>query len=352
MRPKIFLGWAIAAIVGAVAAVAVALGQPAIATVNLNTEQAFPALRSKPNDVSKVTVTTADGSFSLVRGKSGEWTAPDKFGYPADDKKVRELIVTMRDMKLIEPKTTRPDRFARLDVEDVTGKGAKSRKVRLETASGEVLAEAIVGKNRYRLTGLQDSGTYIRLAKGKRAWLASGKLSVGKTLADWLDREVVNLASDSVGRVDISPQGAQAYSVERPNKDTPFQLEPVPDGRSVNKELIPPLASALAYVEFDDVKPRTDLALPAERHRAKVTTFDGVEVSVEVAKVGKADWAVFSARYAGDPAADTDAAKAARERAEKIDRRVRDWAYQIPEHVAKRLSKPIEEYLVSQKKTS
>lgn len=352
MNPKIFVGWAFAAVVFAIAAVAVAFNQPSISTVNLENEAAFPEVRDKANDVSKITITTGEGSFALTRKEDGNWVAPEKYDYPAASKKVRELIVTMADMKLVEPKTAQADRFTRLEVEDIDVEGSNSRLVRLETANGDVVAEAIFGKTRYRLTGRSESGTYIRRPGEQQAWLASGKVNVENELDDWLEKEIVHLSSDSVRRVELTPHGGQTYSAERTDKEGDFQVAGVPEGRKLKDGATNSLAPVLAYVDLKDVRPRGEFEMPAERHTARAATFDGVEVSVEFAKTDDANWAVFSARYVGDSAEESEEAKAARERAEEINDRVKDWAYQIADHVAARLSKPIEDLLEDEDKTS
>lgn len=350
MTPKVFVGWAFAAVASAVAAVAVALGQPAISTVALDHEPAFPMVRGKANDVAKLGIRSADGSFTLERGDDGRWIAADKFGYPADSKKVRELIVTMADMKLIEAKTRRPDRYARLEVEDVDDPDAQSRHVRLETADGTVLAEAIIGKNRYRLTGRSESGTYIRRPGEALAWLASGHLSPDKSLTGWLETGIVDLARETVRRVEISPHGGQPYVAARADKDAAFRIDNVPEGRAVKEGATSSFEYVLANVDLTDVAPRSQIDLPAARHKAAVTTFDGFEVSVELGEIDEAHWAVFSARYAGAPDADT--AAAARERVQEFNDRVGAWIYQIPAYVAERLSKPIDELLEESQTTS
>lgn len=352
MTPKVFIGWAFTAIVMVIAAVAIAFSQPAIMTVNLDNEPAFPKVRGNANVITKIVIGSPEDSFALIRSEAGPWIASDKFGYPADSKKVRELIVTMADMKLIEAKTKRPDRYARLEVEDLDEGDAGSRRVRLETAGDAVLAETLVGKNRYRLTGRSESGTYIRRPGEAQAWLASGKLSPDTRLVNWLDREIVDLARGSVQRVEISPHGGQAYVATRADSGAAFRIEDLPEGRKVKDGATRSLDNVLANVDLDDVKPRGEVELPVERHSAAVTTFGGVAVAVELAKIDEAHWAVFSANYVGDSTEDVEAGKTAQARVEEINNRVGGWVYQIPDYIAQRLSKPLYEFLEPSEKTS
>ena len=123
MGPRVFLGLLAVTVIAAAAALLTALTQPTAAPVRYVDEPAFPALRDNPDAVAKVALTTPAGSFTLVRETGDRWSALERFGYPVDDDQVRALIVALADMRLIEAKTRLPERYGRLEVEDVEGQG-------------------------------------------------------------------------------------------------------------------------------------------------------------------------------------------------------------------------------------
>ena len=176
MTPRFVLGLALVTLLTTGAAVWVTLQQPAASPVQIGDEPAFPALREQPDAVAKVIVTAPEGTFTLTRAED-RWVAADRHDYPVAAGKLRELVVQLADMKLIEAKTSRPERYARLEVEDVAA-GASSRQIRLEDADGKVLAEAIIGKQRQRLTGAEPSGTYLRRPGEAQSWLDVGPAPV------------------------------------------------------------------------------------------------------------------------------------------------------------------------------
>jgi hypothetical protein len=55
------------------------------------------------------------------------------------------------------------------------------------------------------------------------------------------------------------------------------------------------LAGALSGVAFEDVRPRDQLTWPADQNVARIQTFDGVELTVRLAKIGEEYWATFDA---------------------------------------------------------
>ncbi len=400
MSPKIFLGLLVITVITSAAAAVTAYRQPAATPVSYGDEPAFPALRANPDAVAKIVLTTPEGSFTLVRETGDRWSAAERFGYTVDSKHVRDLVVALADMRLIEAKTKLPDRYGRIQVEDVKAKDAKSRLLRLESADGKVLAEALIGKEHHRLTGSQSEGTYLRRPGEAQAWLASGGIRIEPKVVDWLDKQVVDLGADSVRRVEIRPDGSQAYVVARATEGGPLAFESLAAGEKPKKDAnLDRLAGAFAGITFDDVKPRTQLSWPSAHQTAIATTFDGVELTVQLAKIDDQPWAIFDAREVAAPTAASGATAAAGDQAAaapatkdaagkttetaaggpagaaaaaaaeaagataakapaatgkdepkkltagEINERVANWAYKIPSYIFDRLTKPRSEWL-------
>jgi hypothetical protein len=396
MSPKVFIALLVVTVLTSAAAAVTVLQEPAAAPVRYGDEPAFPALRANPDAVAKIVLTTPEGKFTLVRETGDRWSAAERFGYTVDRKRVRDLVVALADMRLIEAKTSMPERYSRIEVEDVKAKDAKSRLLRLETADGKVLAEALIGKQQHRLTGSQPEGTYLRRPGEAQAWLASGGVQLEPKVVDWLDKQVVDLSADNIRRIEIRPEGGEAYVAERAAPGAPLVLQNLAAGETAKKpEDLNRLAGAFAAVSFDDVQPRSELKWPPSPQTAIATTFDGVQVTAQLTKIDGQPWAMFDARQLdaaappgnnsnGDQttaAAPTPPAKAgettetaastgagtataaAESSGEKttaggenetatpkltagdINERVANWAYKIPSYVFDRMTRPRSEWL-------
>jgi hypothetical protein len=402
MSAKVFLGLLVITVITSAAAAVTVLQQPAAAPVHYGDEPAFPALRANPDAVAKIVLTTPDGTFTLVRETGDHWSAAERFGYAVDGKRVHDLVVALADMRLIETKTALPERYSRIEVEDVKTKDAKSRLLRLESADGKVLAEGLIGKQHHRLTGSQPEGTYLRRPGEAQAWLASGGVQIEPKVVDWLDRQVVDLSADNIRRIEIRPEGGEAYVAERAAAGAPLVLQNLAAGETAKKpEDLNRLASAFAAVSFDDVQRRGDLKWPATAQTAIATTLDGIELTAQLAKIDGQPWAIFNARQleaagaaakgpngdqsataaapaaaaagapgtaaatkAGAAAGTAEAAGAPEEKsgataetqttkpkltAAEINGKVANWAYKIPAYVFERLTKPRSEWLENSK---
>jgi Domain of unknown function (DUF4340) len=352
MSPKLFLGTAAVTAIAVVAAVFAVIGETEIRTVGTSNEPAFAELRKNPDAAAKVILRDAHNTFTLDRGSDGRWIAPDKFDYRADSAKVRDLVVKMADMELIEPKTDRPDRYHRLGVEDLDAEDAQSRLVRLESQDGTVLAEALFGKAYNHKTGPANSGIYMRRVGAERAWLASSDLTLDVDINKWLDRTIVDLAASDVRKVAMKPQASQPYAVERSQAGGDFHVADLPEDIAIKQTDVNRLSSALAGLTFQDVKPKDQMTWPEASDTAKFETFDKLGVEVRLAKVGDTTWIAVSAAYLGDEADQGDGAAAARGTADDINKHAGSWVYQISEYAADRLRLPLDKLLEDKSGTS
>jgi hypothetical protein len=395
MTPKAFVTLAAITLVAVFGAVFAVLSQPRSTPLQLLDEPAFPTLRENPDAVAKIIVTTPGGSITLVRETSERWAALERYGYPVDRGRVRELVVALADMRLIERKTAQPEFYDRLQVEDPGAENAKSHLVRLESEDGTVLAEAIIGKQRHRLTGTEPSGTYLRRPGEAASWLASGGVQIGEEIAAWLDDQIVDLNSRAIERIRIQPAGKPGYVVERDDPGGELRMADLAAGEALKQDAdLARLTGALSDARLEDVKPRDQLSWPDEASQAQIETFDGLELTVRLAKIDDQYWATFDARaieptggaaanpgneaapgaeaeaqpaqaataaaagdqgsqaIAGDQAESDIAAAAAGEGVEEVEleeaaapidpaelgQRLGKWAYRIPEHLYNRLS--------------
>jgi hypothetical protein len=343
MSPRIFLTWFVVTVVTVVLAVVVGLGRETATFDLVKREPVFEDLRANPDSPAKVEVKSRFGEFTLERGAAG-WVSPDRAGYPVEESDVRRLIVGLADMRFVERKTSNPQRFKRLEVQEITDELSDSAYVKVSDASGKPLAEVIIGRPSARFFGGNSSGTYIRFPETTETWLVTSVTNVQTRLVPWLDRDIVSVTANQVERITIG-DGEGAYVLARANAESEFTIDGAPEGRVLDQEKVRPVNRALADVELEDVKQRSEFPLPDDAKVAEVLTFDGLSVRVRLANIDKKNWATFEASYVGDTADTSDAAKAAREAAETINARVGNWVYWLPSNPFLNLTRPVEEVL-------
>ena len=351
MTPKTFIGLAALTIVTSIGAVVAVISQPTTAPVAYVDEPAFPELREGPDAVAKVTIQTKDGTITLVRTSPETWTSPDRFDYPAAGDKINKLVRQLNDMRLIEAKTASAERYERLEVEDMAEE-ANSRLIRLEDGDGKVLAEALIGKRLFRLTGNANSGTYIRRPGEDQSWLASGGFDLEPEVEAWLDQIVVEVDREEVAKVEVTLADGGTYSVSREKAGDELQFDDLAEGEALKADAsIIELASALTSARHAGVKRVTDMSWPEARHAATIRSFDGLELTVQFALIEDEPWATFSAAT-GQLSDDAAAADQTRQRVESINDKAAGWAYQVNQSLFQRLTKPRESWLEASDSTS
>jgi hypothetical protein len=309
--------------------VLVALAVVAIATGGRTVSRAapgevgLPALTSKLGEVASVGVRRSALELTFVRDGDG-WFVAEKGNYPAAAGKVRQIVLGMADLALVEPKTQKAESYPRLELDD-PGKG-KSTLVILKDKSGATLAEMITGKRRYDRLGAGNDGVYIRKPGDSQAWLARGSLEFSDQLSSWLDRRILDLPEKRIAKVTLTqPDGAKLV-ITRPSADAKFTVEDAPaDAKFKSETATRQPAMALETLDLDDVKPAADAPMPdKDVFTASFVTFDGLTVDVRLFDRDNLHWIAVSATGTG----------AAEAEAKEIDAKVGRWTYLVPSYKA------------------
>lgn len=338
MKPTTFIVVLAAAAVSVVAAGYAVVSESRIqAPAVAGGAPVFGDLLARANDVQTVTIASASGKFTIARKGDG-WALAEKDGYPVAADKLRQLVAGLADLRLLEAKTDQPDRHARLEVEDVTAKAAKSKQVTLAGADGKLLADLIVGKQNYTsdFNGLR--GIYVRKPAQAQAWLAQGSVEVPTAAVDWVDRTVVNIAEDKVQRLQFEPTAAPALTVSKADKAAAdFTLAPLPEGKSPDPDALKRLTEVFTAVELDDVRADKDTDKAVKAGAAEATTFDGLTLKAELLAMDGGTWLRLKASAAEGSAAAAEA--------KTINDRVAGWLYKLPQFKAALLQPKVDDFL-------
>lgn len=357
MSPKGLLVLAVVTM-GAVALAAQAIVSRDLPVTTVSVDQpALPGLGERLGEVARITV-VAEGKTTTVRRGERGWLVEELDGFPADPAKVQAVARSLVTARLLEPKTDRPERHARLEVEDPAGDKSKARKIVLSDAQGKEIAALLVGKTRYGLFGPGRGAVYVRRVGEPRAWLADRRIELPEEPVGWVDKEIVDLPRDSISRVVLRPGSAQEVVVALPAVDSPdLVLEGVPEGRSADKDKLDRLAGVLSGLTLQEVRAAGKIAFPADAPRARFETKDGLVVEAVVHQQGQGEEAAFWVRLeakagtapAGEP---KEGAKPLAERVAALAARLDGWAFKLPRWTAERLVWTRDDLLQPADKTS
>lgn len=324
----------------AVIAAAVALGidsqarqDPRVGTL------VFPELNERANDVAVLTIESNLGALTLKRG-SGGWTLKESDGYPVTPVKARGSVLDLATLRFHEPKTVRPEKYAKLNLLDFNAPGSGSTRVTVQDKGGALLAELIVGNSKFNLPGTKTGGVYLRLPGETRTWLAAGGLNLSGLPGDWLEPTVLHIAGARIKQVEIrAPQDPLVVITKRNAKTLVYTLNGVPAGYKIRYDEEPKLiATNLEAFELEDARRAGAITFdPARTTRTQFETFDGLRVTAETTALDGKFWTRFTAAAAPGSKA-TGEAKA-------IADATKGWVYRIAGYRSERLTKRFEDML-------
>ena len=350
-----------------VAVGAVTLLERGSSTMEPADELVFPRLLEQVNSVARVRVTGHEGVFSLMR--DGEtWVVEEKKRYPADADRVHRLLLGAAAMKRVEPKTSNPELYPKLWLEDPAGEDAKSVRYVLRNEAGAGLADWVLGNRRPSKADATRTELYIRVADDPMAWLVDGSVPGGATIIDWLDREVARIDRERLRAVEVVHADGAVIAVGKSlPSDDDFALRDVPADREVDSRYrINDIGRFLEDLRFEDVAPSAspDVAGSVDT-RVEITTFDGLRVHVETVMRDGEAWARLRAEVdeglvetpgedavAADGEFDAESKDATagllpfeevRAEAERLNARWNGWAFELPSYKRDYLARRMDE---------
>jgi hypothetical protein len=288
----------------------------------------LPDVRQHAVEIARIGLVHGDAKTTLLK-QSGAWVVEDKGNYPADVSKVTQAMQGLAELRYVEPKTRKPDLHARLEVEDVGGKEAKSTLVTVSDDKGHPLGEIIAGKRRIDQLGGGTDGIYVRQPGDPQAWLTRGTLDLATDASGWLDRNIVDLPRDKVKEVVLSQPDGGALDIAHDKPEDALALKGAPADTKLKSDtaLVEP-TTALASLTLSDVRPAAEMPFPADGvSRAELTSFDGLTIKVALIDKDGKSWAKLEASGTGE----------AEKQATSLNAKLQNWVFAIPDYKAKSL---------------
>ena len=288
-------------------------------------ERALPGLAAKLGDLAWVGLSRGPTKIDFA-AVNGSWAVVEKGNYPAAQAKMRQLLLGLADLTLVEPKTERPELFARLDLDDPAN--GKATDLKLNDRIGQTVAELVVGKRRADRFGTGNDAVYLRKPGIERAWLARGSLEVGGEIVDWLDRRILDIPAARIASIKVTGDDGAILTFGRAQPAERFAVPDAPPDTKFKPAALAEPAGALAALDLADVKPAADQPMPDSGvATASFATFDGLKIDMRLVARENGHWIAITA--SGQDAAEAEA--------KAINAKVGGWSYAVTPDRAKLL---------------
>lgn len=301
---------------------------------------------SRMNEVDMVRVTAGGGSWvtTLIRGDSS-WVIEELESYPADWQKLKSVLANLAAAKVVEIKTSKPEYYSRLGVENVSTEGAGN--VLLELFIGDEVREIIIGNK-----AASGRGQFVRFADDRQSVLIDQSLELNGEPVSWADNEILDIASSMVADIEIAHSDGDLIKLKKVSADdTDFLLENLPDGQKIiSSWSLNSLGGIFSMLNMEDVKPDNSATFP-DPVLIKLLTFSGLEVTAQAASLEDGAWIRINAGLYENTQPDAaddqheDVPLQPAQEAEAINRKLDGWLYRIPESKFEAMTRRLEQLI-------
>ena len=208
------------------------------------------------DEIQTITITGKESTVSLKKGQAS-WLVENRYNYPARFTQINQLVEQIQEMKIGRSFKGDDETIARLSLRapentDTVDK-EKGMRILLSGKEDKVLANLIIGSKRSTEAGA--GGQYVKLPDKPEIYLVDTDLSsADRKISDWLEKTVMEVPPDSIGKVICKEKDTQIYVVKRPEEGKEPILEGIENtDKKPDKAKINSVVSALARLSIDDV---------------------------------------------------------------------------------------------------
>jgi hypothetical protein len=274
----------------------------------------FPGLTEKLKNAHRIEI-TSKGKVTVIELKDGVWGIADRGGYRVLESKLRGMLTTLTELRLIEPRTTDPAQFSRLGLEDpTTEKEGTANLLRVLDGDGKPILAVIAGHRRMRTQGHVPEEVYVRLPGDNHTWLAEGALQADADPQVWLDRDVMNMSHEMITKVTATKAGE---TIELTRDGDKLKVTTPAEHPKLEDYKVDDVARALESLTFQDVKSGNE-PVGEKQGEAVFSTIDGLDIGVTLYHLDKDSWSRFTVTSTGR----------AKQEAERLNAKLSGWAFE------------------------
>lgn len=284
------------------------------------------------NRISAITLQAAGGAeVQLARDEQDVWGVAAKDGYPADRVKIRNLLLALSEARRVERMTSLPEQYAQLGVAGPEEGGG----LLVTLADTQRSWEVIMGNPSPQLS----EGQFVRIANEDTSWLINRRLFLETEARTWLDTHIIHVEPTDLHRATITRPDRETLEVVRESRGQELTLAALGEDYELKDPgALNRIAATVDFLDFNEVYVKNDdFILPDDALTAIFTTFDGLQVALQVYRIGETPYAAVGARaddqimeqfaVAGDKRAEITA------EAQSLDEHFSRWYYRLHDAV-------------------
>jgi len=248
----------------------------------------------KVDDVAEIDIVEPKATVTLVRGDRG-WTVKERGDYPADVEPIRDLLLKLQELKVVQAEGLSDAIKPRLQLAAPTADAKPEEagtRVDLKARDGKLVAQLLLGKKTVKdmkIPGLPDG-----VPSGRYVWVASDPQRVSvvnepfsTVLAkpeQWLAKELMRYERPKTITT-YGPDGKEKWSVSKAKEDAEWKLA---GSGTLDLQKAYDASSALYALQIADATPGVsdaDAGLDKPT-TVRADTFEGWTYELKIGKAG------------------------------------------------------------------
>lgn len=310
------------------------------------------------NDVAMMTIQEGTNSLTLAK-KNDTWRVAQRGDYPANYNEIRDFLLKLRDLKVLETEKVGPSDLAELSLAKGNGTNAPIE-VEFKDKDNKTLQTLLLGKKHMRKSnspspmGMGDAGwpdgRYVATKSGADSvMLISDPLtSIEPRPEQWLDKDFFKV--EKVRMLEVTfPENTNSWKLTRETESGEWKLADAKEGEALDSTKTSSLSSPLSSPSFNDVSVgATPESLGMDRAtNITIGTFDNLTYTIKVGSKQGDNYPMTVTVVADLPKERTPGKDEKPEDKERLDKAFKEDQKKLEEKVAKEKAYDKWTYLVS-----
>ena len=287
----------------------------------------LPGLYVALNDVDTLQFTTAsDEAVTTLQRQDDKWVVAERNNYSADIAKIRSIVLSLAEAKILEQKTSNPELYSKLGVESIEQNSAQGTQVSIRY--GNQNSALIVGKPGPQI----NKSRYVRRADETTSWLVDRKLDVQYEIAHWLRKDLLSVEPADVAAVSIVLADNSRLEIENDNsEENKFFVTNLsdPDSQVIDAELHQ-VTNALSSFQLLDVKTQAEFGSFEPTMMIEYQLKSGANINMVAYEVSGEHFVSIDASVRESSNDEVSSSKDMQTFVQEIQNKTKNWIFKIP----------------------
>lgn len=196
---------------------------------------------------------TGDVELATTDGSDAKWIVRSYHDLPADFSKIAALIRDLREGKIVQFASARPERLAKMEFGDTS--------VVLQGKDGATLRTLHLGKN------YEGGGRFLKFDDEAKAYVVSANTTPDGTAKNWANTALLTTKPEEVVGLTVGFADGKSLELKRENGTAPWTSASLAEGETLKDSEINSLVSKLTGLRFSDTAdPTAEDAVAARAH--------------------------------------------------------------------------------------